>query len=482
MDIARHLTAPTEELQVPSVRLRFMKVREVDVVVVGMGPGGEEAAGQLAEAGLSIVGIESHLVGGECPYYGCIPSKMMIRAANLLEEARRVNVMAGTATVVPDYSRVADRIRDEATDDWDDTVAVDRFVGKGGTFVRGTGVLDGPGRVRVGDDVFVASRGVVIATGTSPAIPPVQGLVESKPWTNRDVFKIRSAPKSLAVMGGGAIGLELAQAFSRFGTKVTVIEAADRVLVPEEPETSELLTTVLRREGIDVRTGAAASAVTRDGKVGFTIDLADGSRVIADELLVAAGRTLNLRGIGLDSVGLDEKARPSITVDDRMRVNGASNLWALGDVAGLGAFTHMAAFEAGVVVDDILGAVEPRLAHTHAVSRVTFTDPEVGSVGLTEAEARGAGLNVRVGLVNSATSSRGWLHGEGNEGLMKLIEDADRGVLVGATAVGPHGGEVLGLFNLAVHASVPVSDLRSMIYAYPTFYRGALDALQALQG
>ncbi len=457
-----------------------MQTHEVDVVVVGMGPGGEDVAGQLAEAGLKVVGIESHLVGGECPYYGCIPSKMIIRAADLLEEARRVNTMAGSATVVPDYSRVADRIRDEATDDWDDTVAVDRFVGKGGRFVRGKGVLDGPGRVVVGDDVYIAARGVIIATGTSPAIPPVKGLAESNPWTNRDVFKIRSAPTSMVVMGGGAIGLELAQAFSRFGTKVTVVEAADRILAPEEPETSELLTTVLRREGIDIRTGVAASAVSRDGNTAFTIDLADGSQIIADELLVAAGRTPNLRGIGLNTVGLDENTRPSITVDDHMRVNGASRLWAIGDIAGRGAFTHMAVYEAGIAVDDILGVAHPRRADAHAVSRVTFTDPEVGSVGLTEAQARAAGLNVRVGLANSATSSRGWLHGEGNDGLMKLIEDADRGVLVGASSVGPRGGDVLGLFNLAVHANVPVSVLRSMIYAYPTFYRGALDALKAL--
>ena len=187
---------------------------EVDVVVVGMGPGGEELAGTLAAAGLQVVGIDHHLVGGECPYYGCIPSKMMIRAADLLAEARRVDQMAGTATVVPDWSIVARRIRDEATDDWDDTVAVDRFVGKGGRFVRGTGVLDGPGRVRVGDEVFVARRGVVIATGTSPAIPPIDGLAAARPWTNRDVFKIGTAPRSLIVVGGGAIGLELAQAMA----------------------------------------------------------------------------------------------------------------------------------------------------------------------------------------------------------------------------------------------------------------------------
>ena len=451
---------------------------EVDVVVVGMGPGGEELAGTLASAGLQVVGIDRHLVGGECPYYGCIPSKMMIRAADLLAEARRVDQMAGTATVVPDWSIVARRIRDEATDDWDDTVAVDRFVGKGGRFVRGTGVLDGPGRVRVGDEVFVARRGVVIATGTSPAIPPIDGLAAAQPWTNRDVFKIGTAPRSLIVVGGGAIGLELAQAMARFGTQVTVIEAAERILAPEEPETSELLMRVLQDEGITIRIGVAATSVRRDAQVEVALD--EGTTVLSDEILVVAGRIPNLHGIGLDTVGLDPDAQPALVVDDHMRVEGVPKLWAIGDIAGRGAWTHMAVYEAGIAADDILGVAAPRVAESHAVSRVTFTDPEVGSVGMTEAQARAAGLSVRVGLADGSTSSRGWIHQAGNDGLIKLIEDADRGILVGATTVGPHGGEVLGLFNLAVHARVPVDQLRTMIYAYPTFYRGALDALAAL--
>jgi pyruvate/2-oxoglutarate dehydrogenase complex dihydrolipoamide dehydrogenase (E3) component len=272
--------------------------------------------------------------------------------------------------------------------------------------------------------------------------------------------------------------LELAQAFARFGCAVTIIEALDRILAPEEPETSELLTKVLRGEGIDIRTGQAATSVQRDGQVAVT--LADGSEVRADEILVAAGRQPNLRGIGLDTVGLDETARPSFTVDEHMRVVGQQWLWAIGDIAGKGAFTHMAVYEAGVAFDDIMGVAEPRVAEDHAVSRVTFTDPEVGSVGMTEAQARAAGLNVAVGVADSATSSRGWLHGPGNEGLIKLVADSDRGILVGASSVGPRGGDVLSMFNLAVHARVPIATLRTMIYAYPTFYRGALDALAAL--
>lgn len=457
-----------------------MNTHEFDVIVIGMGPGGEDVAGQLAASGLAVLGIESHLVGGECPYYGCIPSKMIVRAADLLQEARRVEVMAGSVTVTPDFSKVADRIRDEATDDWNDQVAVDRFVGKGGTFIRGRGRFDGPGRVVVGDDTFTARRGVVIATGTSPAVPPVPGLADARPWTNRDIVKVREVPASMIVLGGGAIGLELAQAFSRFGCAVTIVEALDRILAPEEPESSELLAKVLRAEGIDIRTGVAAASVARDAAGQVLLTLADGSEVRADEILVAAGRTPNVRGIGLDTLGLDETARPAFTVDEHMRVVGLDGVWAVGDIAGKGAFTHMAVYQAAVAFDDITGAAEPRVAEGHAVSRVTFTDPEVGSVGMTEAQARAAGTEVQVGLADSSTSSRGWLHGEGNEGLMKLIVDAGEGVLVGATSMGPRGGEVLSMFNLAVHARVPVAQLRSMIYAYPTFYRGALDALAAL--
>jgi len=333
--------------------------------------------------------------------------------------------------------------------------------------------------VIVGDEAYTARQGLVIATGTSPAIPPVPGLAEVAPWPNRDVFKIRSVPASLIVIGGGAIGLELAQAFSRFGSTVTVVEALDRILAPEEPESSELVATVLRAEGIDIRTGSAAASVVRHAD-GVLLTLADGSEIRANEILVAAGRSPNVRGIGLDTVGLDETARPSFTVDEHMRVNGVDGVWAVGDIAGKGAYTHMAVYQAGIAFDDITGASSPRLAQDHAVSRVTFTDPEVGSVGMTEAQARAAGLTVEVGLANSATSSRGWLHGEGNEGLMKLIVDVDKGILVGATSVGPRGGDVLSMFNLAVHARVPIVQLRSMIYAYPTFYRGALDALANL--
>ena len=447
------------------------EVTTVDVVVLGLGPGGEDVAGNLAEAGLSVVGIEAGLVGGECPYWGCIPSKMMVRAAHLLAEARRIEGVAGSSSVTPDWGPVAARIRAEATDDWDDTVAVDRFVGKGGTFVRGYGRLVGPDTVEVDDRRFRATRAVVVATGTTASVPPIPGLADTPYWTNREAIAVTELPGSLIVLGGGAIGAELTQVFSRFGVDVTIVEALDRLLPLEEPEAGQILADVLRGEGVDVIAGTGASAVSYDGK--FQVVLADGRELAADELLVATGRRVDLAAIGADTLGVDPTAR-ALPVDEHLRVT--DGVWAVGDVTGRGAFTHVAAYQARIAAADILG--EPHTpADYAAVPRVTFTDPEVGSVGLTTAAARDAGIDVMTGRAEVPSTARGWLHKTGNEGFIQLVADRGRGVLVGATAMGPNGGEVLGMLTLAVHARTPIEELRSMIYAYPTFHRGIEDAL-----
>jgi pyruvate/2-oxoglutarate dehydrogenase complex dihydrolipoamide dehydrogenase (E3) component len=448
---------------------------EVDVVVIGLGPGGEYAAGQLAQAGLRVAGVEARLVGGECPYWGCVPSKMMIRAADLLAEGRRIPGMAGASAVQPDWAPVAKRIRSEATDNWDDTAAADRFTGLGGVLFRGHATITAPGRVAVGDDRLTATRGIVIATGTTPAIPPVPGLASTPYWTNHQIIETEQVPESLIVLGGGAIGSELALAFSRFGARVTVVEAAGRLLPPEEPEAGELLARVFGREGIVVRTGVTASRVAHDGD-SFTVTLADGEELRAAELLVCTGRRTDLAGVGTGAVGIDEAQR-AVPVDEHMRAG--PGLWALGDVTGQGAFTHISMYQAGIVVADILGR-EHHAAEYTAVPRVTFTDPEIGSVGLTEAQARERGLAVRIGVTQVPESPRGWIHKAGNDGFIKLVEDAGRGVLVGATSAGPWGGEVLSMLVLAVHAGVPTQRLREMIYAYPTFHRAVEDALAAL--
>jgi pyruvate/2-oxoglutarate dehydrogenase complex dihydrolipoamide dehydrogenase (E3) component len=448
---------------------------EVDIVVIGLGVGGEEAAGKLAEAGLSVVGIEHRLVGGECPYWACIPSKMMIRAGNLLAETRRVDGMAGHATVVPDWAPVAKRIRQEATDSWDDKVAVDRLVGKGVRFVRGTGRLVGPGRVAVDDTEFRAAKGVIIGTGTAPSVPPIDGLAGTPFWTNREAIEVEELPESLIVLGGGAVGLELAQVFARFGVRVSVIEALDRLLAIEEPESSDLAAEALARDGVEIRTGAKVTRVRHDGSA-FTVTLDDATAVSGAKLLVATGRRTELGSLGVDTVGLDPKAR-FVAVDDRVRAG--ERLWAVGDVTGKGAFTHIAMYQAGIAIADILGRDWPP-ADYRALPRVTFTDPEIGAVGLTEQQAREQGLDIQVGVGQVPSSSRGWIHKAGNEGFIKLVADAQRGVLVGATSAGPVGGEVLSALEVAVHAEVAVDRLRHMIFAFPTFHRGISDALSDL--
>ncbi|GAA4714424.1 dihydrolipoyl dehydrogenase family protein [Phytohabitans rumicis] len=448
---------------------------QVDVIVVGLGVGGEEVGGKLAEAGLAVVGIEHNLVGGECPYWGCVPSKMMIRAANALAEARRVETLAGRAEVRPDWTPVAKRIREEATDTWDDKVAVDRFTGKGGRFVRGYGTLVGPGRVEVGGETFEARRAIVIGTGTSASIPPIEGLAGTPYWTNREAIEVEELPASLVVLGGGAIGLELAQVFARFGVRVTIVEALDRILAVEEPESSELAAKALTADGIDIRTGVKAERVTYDAGE-FTVHLSGGKSASGEKLLVATGRRAQLGELGLDTVGLDPKAR-WLEVDDRMRAG--DRIWAVGDVTGHGAFTHMAMYQAGIAVRDILGREGPP-ADYRALPRVTFTDPEIGAVGQTEQQARDAGVDVRIGSTPLPSSARGWIHKVGNDGFIKLVADARRGVLVGATSAGPAGGEVLSALSVAVHGEVPIERLRHMIYAYPTFHRAIEAALADL--
>lgn len=456
-----------------------MTTEDVDVVVIGMGPGGEEAAARLAAAGLSVVGVEQRLVGGECPYYACVPTKMMVRAAGALAEARRVAQLAGTVEVHPDWTPVARRIREEATTDWDDRIAVERFEAGGGIFVRGVGRISAPRQVTVstsdGDRVFRARRGIVLNSGTEPAVPPIDGLAVSPFWTNREAVTQSEVPSSLLVLGGGPVGLEFAQIFARFGTDVTLLEARPRLLPVAEPEASEAIAAVLRAEGVRVHTGSVAHRVDH-GDRGFTVTLDSGDALSAQRLLVATGRRTDLARVGVAAVGLDEHAR-TITVDDTMRA--AEGVWAVGDVTGRGAFTHTSVYQARIAAADILGRGGAG-ADYRAEPAATFTDPEVASVGLTEAAARERAIPVATATTQIPSSARGWIHHAGNDGLIKLVADRNRGVLVGATVVAPSGGEVMGALAVAVHAQVPVRQLREMIFAYPTFHRAIEDALDHL--
>ncbi|MGP4109933.1 dihydrolipoyl dehydrogenase family protein [Streptomyces sp. 4N509B] len=475
----------------------FPETTEADVVVVGLGPGGEHVVGRLAGAGVDVVGVEAELVGGECPYWACVPSKMMLRGAGLLAEARRVPGMAGQASVTPDFSPVAARIHGEATDEWNDQAAADRLTDAGARLVRGRGALAGPGTVEVhgGDGRPVARvharRGVVLATGSRPHPPPLKGLTEVPYWTNRQAVAATEAPESLLVLGAGAVGVELAQAFARFGTRVTVVEAGERILSAEEPEASAVLAEALSADGVTLRVGARAERVSANVDGSVTLTLAGDEELTARHLLVATGRRPDLASLGLDTVpgldpGPDARALP---VDGRMRA-AAEGVWAVGDLVGRGAFTHVAMYQAEIAIRDILGLPGPE-ADYRALSRVTFTDPEIGAVGLTEAQAREMGLTVRTGVAPLEKSSRGWIHKAGNAGFVKLVEllpdpgagpeGGGGGILVGATSAGPCGGEVVYGLAVAVQARVSTERMRHMIHAFPTFHRAVEDALRALE-
>jgi pyruvate/2-oxoglutarate dehydrogenase complex dihydrolipoamide dehydrogenase (E3) component len=446
---------------------------DVDVVVMGLGPGGEYTANKLAAAGLEVVGIDQHLVGGECPFYGCTPSKLMINATDRIGDVRRADGVAGRASIEPDFVPARTRIREEATQHWTDDSHVKRLEGVGVTIVRGHARLTGPGEVEVEGRRITARRSVVVNTGTRPAVLPIDGLAETPYWTNREVFRVEELPATLAVVGAGPIGVELAQSFARYGVQVTLLEIEDRILVTEEPEAAAFMQGVLREEGLDVRTGATIERVEHDGR--FHLHLADGDVVSTDQLLVGGGRTPNLDDIGLETVGLDPEAT-TVPTDDRMRAG--PRMHAIGDITGHGPFTHVSISHADVVIADLLGDEDGPRADHRAVCHVTFSDPEVGTVGMTEQAARDAGIDVRVAQADLDRSSRGWI--QGAQGLIKLVADVDRRVLVGATVVGPGGGELLGMLSLAVHAEVPVRTFARMHFAYPTLHRAAQVALESL--
>jgi pyruvate/2-oxoglutarate dehydrogenase complex dihydrolipoamide dehydrogenase (E3) component len=453
-----------------------VELETVDLVIIGTGPGGEALTAQTARAGLNVVAVEKHLVGGECPYYGCIPSKIMLRAADTLAEARRAKTLAGDGDISPDWGRVAQRISVEATDNWSDKVAAGRLEQAGATVIHGHGRLAGPHQVEIehpdGHITRYATRaGIVLNPGTRPAIPTIDGLATTPYWTNRDAVQASTLPQSLIVLGGGVTAVELAQAFARFGTEVTILETGGHLLRREEPEASEVLREALESDGIRVLLRSDAVRVDYDGA--FTISLRDGARLHAERLLLATGRTPNLEDIGLETLPL---APESVHVGDDLRID--DRLWLIGDVVGRGAFTHVSMHQSEVVGRQLLDLPGPKTT-SPVVPRVTFTDPEVAGVGLTEGQARAS--NIAVTSARADLGSRGLTHGPGAEGgFVKLVADTQRQVLVGATAVGPYAGEVLSMLALAVHAELPISTLRSMIYAYPTFHRAVSAALAEL--
>jgi dihydrolipoamide dehydrogenase len=443
-----------------------MAEREFDVVIVGAGPPGEVCAGRIAGGGLEVAIVEDHLVGGECSFYACMPSKALLRPGELLAEVRRVPGVSEAVTGALDVGAALAR-RDEVIHDLDDSTQLPWLEDRGIELVRGRASLDGERRVRVGDDTLIAGRAVVLATGTTPAMPPIDGLAEAKPWGNREATTAKRAPASLVVLGGGFVGVELAQAWRSLGSEVALVEAMDRVLAPEEPFASEQVTDCLRAAGVDVRTGVKATAV-RAGDGEATVELEGGDEVSGEELLVAVGRKPNTEGIGLDTVGVEPGDRGFLEVDDQLRVGGSEWLYAIGDVNGRALLTHMGKYQGRIAGDHVLGKDVAATEDRHAIPRVVFTEPQVAAVGRTLAAAKEDGINARAVDVPTSGSAGASFTGRNAPGTSRLVVDEDRRVLVGATFVGPETAEWVHAATIAVVGEVPIDRLWHAVPTFPT--------------
>ncbi|MDQ6773671.1 MAG: NAD(P)/FAD-dependent oxidoreductase [Candidatus Dormibacteraeota bacterium] len=457
--------------------------RNFDVIVVGAGPCGEAVVSELGDSELSVAVVESHLVGGECPYYACIPTKTMLRSAEVVAETRRGRELAfSDVDFAIDYPKIATRVSWMARD-LDDSRPAKALQDTGATLFRGQGLLTGPGLVEVDGEQLTATRGVVISTGTAPAVPSIPGIDGVPFWTNRDAVLAAELPRSLIVLGGGAVGVELAQAFGRLGTRVTLVEGAPHLVPAEEPEAGALIRGHLEADGVHVIVGAKVVAVVsapRPAPGGILVELGQGHTHTGERLLVATGRKPNLEGIDLALAGLATDSRGWLRTDPVSLLAG-ERVWAGGDITGIAPFTHVADYHGRVIARSLLGSQRP--AATSVVPRATFTDPEIASVGLTEAQARSRGLSVLVIAADAAETARGYIHGFTGGGLVKVVVDRRLGLLVGATIVSPRAGEMIGELALAMRAQVPVSVLGDTIHAFPTFSRvlqGVLD--QAARG
>jgi pyruvate/2-oxoglutarate dehydrogenase complex dihydrolipoamide dehydrogenase (E3) component len=452
------------------------EVHEVDVVVLGAGPSGEVIAGRLGERDLKVAIVEDRLVGGECSYWACMPSKALLRPAQALAEARRVPGAAEAVTGPLDVAAALER-RTDVVHGWEDSGQLPWLEQRGILLVRGHGHLAGKLVVHVGETILRARRAVVIAVGTAPLVPPIEGLAGAQPWTNREATQVREVPPSLIVIGGGPVGAELAQAFATLGSDVTLLERESQILERDEPFAAEQVAAGLRADGVAVLTDVQAESVVRgeDGRV--TVTTSTHGTLSADEILVASGRRHLTEDLGLEAVGLDGSAKP-IEVGDDLRVAGHDWLYVVGDANGKSLLTHEGKYQARAAADQICGT-DSRVRAVAPPPRVTFTEPQVAAVGHTLDSAIAAGLRVRAVDVSTDATAGASFHGKDTGGTSRIVVDEDRGVIVGATFVGVDVAEWLHAATIAVVAAVPLGELWHAVPAFPTRSEVWLKLLEA---
>ncbi len=445
---------------------------EFDIVIVGGGPGGEAAAAHAAKAGGSVVLVERDLVGGECPYWGCMPSKALLRPGQVVAEAERHPGAAQMLTGPFDVDAALAR-RDEVVRHLDDSSHTQRIERRGVQVVRGHGRLAGERRVVVdlnegGSHELVARRAVILAPGSRASMPPIPGLVDARPWTNREATLATQVPRRLAVIGGGVIAVELAQAFRSYGSDVTIIEALDRVIAREEPEASRIVTEALRANRITVLCDSKVEGVRRDDDGAVRISIAGANDVVADEVLVATGRTVNSEDLGLDTVGVEPGRGGVLEVTSCMMVDGCEWLFVVGDANGRAQLTHTAVYQAKVAARNALGLETHCVEDELAAPRVVFTEPNVCAVGHTLETALAAGIAAQAFDRDPQRVAAGSFYGRGAEGFARLVVDVQSQCIVGATFVGADIAELLHSATIAIIGQVPVERLRHCVAPFPT--------------
>jgi pyruvate/2-oxoglutarate dehydrogenase complex dihydrolipoamide dehydrogenase (E3) component len=446
-------------------------VDRFDVIIIGMGVGGEAAAGRLLKAGRRVAVIERELIGGECVYWACIPSKTLLRGPEVRGEASRA---AGVATPAIDWPGLRD-YHDYMIRHLDDTAQVKDYEQAGATVIKGPARLAGPGRVEAGGQLLEAGH-VMIATGSDPVRPAIEGLDQVPVWTNREATNVRDIPSRVLLVGGSAVGVELGQFYAGMGAQVTIVQRAGRLVDREDPRVGELAAQALSAQGVAVRTGVTPVSARTAGQA-TVVTLDDGSQVETDVVILGAGRTPRTTGFGFEDTGVTLTARGGIAVDGRCRAG--EGLWAIGDVTGISMFTHVAMYQGRVAADNILG--RDHRASYEGIPRVAFADPEIAAVGITAAQATARGISTATAEISVADAAdRSWTYERDPRGAVGVLADRDRGVLTGAWAVAPLASEWIHYAALAIRARIPISVLLDQVAQYPTYTEAWHAALEQL--